>query len=457
MRTSIAMVFSALLCGVVACVGTDGTASDLTGTDYAPRPLASIVLAPDSVDIAIGDEIQLSPAFLDREGKELKSSSVAPQWESSDTSIVRVSPRGVVTARSVGTAQVFVRSGKFYSRGKVRVRRYRNNNNNNNRPPVTEEPDSQPTAPEKPAPEPEKPAPEPEKPAPETPKPPPPPPVAEPEPTPPPPPVAPSTGRPMGVSPNALLSDDFSTYGSTSDLLRSVADFVGGTTSWKLKPLYNDGHNAQMAEIDRSVMYNGHPTLKYNQPGGTEKTPQLWVSLPDGQSLKKMWIRVKVRFSKGYTTDGVTPNYGKGYKLLGWGWKGFYGRGSLELGSITEYYIASYVFDDINSTTPDMKAGRVASEWTDERWYESIILVEVGAKTIRTRWWWGPDGQNLTLRANQTLTMLSGKPAPEVERFMLGLNFNQVRAANQNQAIWYGHWELIDGSKHSNPFNLPGI
>lgn len=203
------MVFSALLCGVVACVGTDGTASDLTGTDYAPRPLASIVLAPDSVDIAIGDEIQLSPAFLDREGKELKSSSVAPQWESSDTSIVRVSPRGVVTARSVGTAHVFVRSGKFYSRGKVRVRRYRNNNNNNNnRPPVTEEPQT-------PAPKPENPPPAEEKPAPEDPKPTlPPPPVVEPDPTPtptppPPPPSVPQTpsGEPVPSASDKILLD----------------------------------------------------------------------------------------------------------------------------------------------------------------------------------------------------------------------------------------------------------
>jgi len=37
---------------------------------------------------------------------------------------------------------------------------------------------------------------------------------------------------------------------------------------------------------------------------------------------------------------------------------------------------------------------------------------------------------------------------------MLGLNFNSPRAVGQNQALWYGQWEVVDGSQYSNPFNL---
>jgi hypothetical protein len=50
--------------------------------------------------------------------------------------------------------------------------------------------------------------------------------------------------------------------------------------------------------------------------------------------------------------------------------------------------------------------------------------------------------------------MAAGQTVPNVNRIMLGMNFNQVRAANQTQALWSGQWEVVDGSQHAHPFGL---
>jgi len=223
--------------------------------------------------------------------------------------------------------------------------------------------------------------------------------------------------------------------------------------------VYTDGVNPSMATLDTDTLYNGHPTVKYNQPGGTNATPELWVGFP--QPLRRFWFRAKIKFSQGFTTDGVTPNYGKGYKLFGWGWRGNNGRGSVELGNVSQYYIVWGVTPGSSSaygSAPDVTASRHAStEWQDNKWYDYIVLYEqTSATTVRERWWLARDGEQPVLQGDNVGQMTSGQ-VPAADRFMMGMNFNQQRAQNQNQALWYGQWELVDGEQNANPFGLPGI
>jgi hypothetical protein len=266
------------------------------------------------------------------------------------------------------------------------------------------------------------------------------------------------------LSGKAFLWDDYTGYRSTADLDLMISRNIAGGTGDPHTALYNDGANGDLAKLDMKVLYNGHPTVRYDQPELKNTTPELWVSFP--KPLRRFWFRAKIQFSPGFTTDGITPNYGKGYKLFGWGWRGNYGRGSIELGSINQYYIVWGVTpagtNTAHGNSPDVTASRPASaEWhgdnTYHNWYDYIVLYEqTSPTTVRERWWLAPDGQTPVLQGDNVGHMTTGE-VPPADRFMLGMNFNQQRAKGQNQSLWYGQWELVDGEQYLNPFGLPGF
>jgi len=256
----------------------------------------------------------------------------------------------------------------------------------------------------------------------------------------------------------ALLSDDFSEYSSTAAFLQQVSVNVGGTGNY-LTAMYHDGRNAQLASIDPTVLYNGHATLKYTQPGGTGATPELWVTLPS--SIKTMWLRAKIRFSPGYTTTGTLTNSSNAYKLLGWQLAGVNGSGRLEITNTTQYdlYWSAATYSGATAV-PNTDAGggpSVATEWQDGGWYDYIIEYTVtSATTGVARAWITRDGQTPRLVMTRNRTAASGYTMPSANGVSLGMNFNQVRTATQNQALWYGQWEVVDGGAHPDPFRVNG-
>src|SRR6185312_3656332 len=266
-----------------------------------------------------------------------------------------------------------------------------------------------------------------------------------------------STGP--GLSGLALISDDFSEYANTAALLNNISANIGGTGNWQTA-LYNDGSNAQLAEIDPSVLYNGHATIKYNFPGGTASHPELWPSLP--RPLSTMWLRAKIRFSPGFTTTGVLTNSSNAYKLLGWGYADSYGSGRVEITNTNQYqlYYGTLVSgtNTPNSTPNDFAVGgNITTEWSDGGWYDYIVEYQITSPTTSVaRLWMAKDGSTPVLRATSTSTSLSGYTMSHIGYVMLGLNFNQVRTATQSEALWYGEWEVVDGVQHPNPFGLAG-
>ena len=254
-----------------------------------------------------------------------------------------------------------------------------------------------------------------------------------------------------------LVADDYTQYSSTAALLGNISRIANGGTGDPATSRYSYVANANLLELDRTMVFNGHPTVKYNMPGGTDSVPQATVYFPGGKVLNDMWLRVTIRFSPGWTTDGTLANSGKGYKLLGWAWDAGDGRASVEFGPITDMTIGWYVFRPAgNSMAPYVFSRSLPSGFLNGTgWYDVVVhYQQTSSTTVHEQWWMGPNGTNLILQGDLTGTMAPGQTVPNINHVMLGMNFNQIRAANQRQAIWYGQWEVVDGSQHPNPFGF---
>jgi hypothetical protein len=272
-------------------------------------------------------------------------------------------------------------------------------------------------------------------------------------------PIIPSNSAGSSLSGFAVIGDDFSKYASTADLLNNITRNAGGTGD-QSRVLYNDGTNAQLLELDRTVLYNGHPTLKYNQPGGVGSTPEMWASLKSG-SLGTMWFRGKIRFGPGFTTTGTLVNSSNAYKLIGWGWENSYGSGRVEITNTDQYQL---MWGGINPTTSQATTGitfgiggNISGEWHDGAWYDYIVEYHIISPTSAiARLWIAKDGSTPVLRTTSASNALAGATVPRVGNINIGMNFNQTRAANQTQALWWGQWEVVDGDQHPDPFGVNG-
>lgn len=238
-------------------------------------------------------------------------------------------------------------------------------------------------------------------------------------------------------------------------MARITANNPGGTGP-RSGSFYGDGINASLASIDGSVIYNGHATLKLSQPGGVSNTPWLGVGLPS--PLAHIWYRVKIRFSPGYTTVGTLANSANAYKMLSWVWNGFNGSGRLELSNTNQYQLYENVQALSNGSLvgggTDLIAGSISTEWSDGAWYDYIIEVDHSQNVGVIRLWRGKDGQPPVYQGQALEKMQDGTQMPPLTGVTVGLNFNQTRAPNQNQAVWWGQWEVVDGTLHVNPFGV---
>ena len=51
-------------------------------------------------------------------------------------------------------------------------------------------------------------------------------------------------------------------------------------------------------------------------------------------------------------------------------------------------------------------------------------------------------------------TATGGRTIPEIGFAMLGLNFNQTRAPGKSQSLWFGEWQMVDGTRYPAPFGI---
>lgn len=250
------------------------------------------------------------------------------------------------------------------------------------------------------------------------------------------------------------IAADSVTYSSTAQLQDRISSGIGGTGKGPL--LYTDGVGAVLAQVDNTVKYNGHNTIKYQMPAGGGQ-PELWVHVPD---MKHFWMRAKVRWQPGFTTTGDLAGSSNAYKVFGFGFNpgsttpGVDGSGRLEITNTTQYQIyfgGSYRTGGSAFTAQFATAGNIVNEWNDGKWYDYIIEVDLTRQVGVARVWMAEDGKTPVLRGTSSTTFAQTSWAT-VNYINWGMNFNQHRT--QSQAIWYGQWEVVDGNQYAHPFGL---
>ena len=82
--------------------------------------VASVVVAPESLTVAVGDTTLLIATALDGEGRPLQGVSIA--WSSTDTARVRVSAEGIVIVRDTGVATITAIADQHVGRAVIAVR-----------------------------------------------------------------------------------------------------------------------------------------------------------------------------------------------------------------------------------------------------------------------------------------------------------------------------------------------
>jgi len=256
-----------------------------------------------------------------------------------------------------------------------------------------------------------------------------------------------------GLSGVQIIGDDYSQYKTTADLLAKISTNVGGTCTSSC--IYGDGRGALYVTIDSTVLYNGHHTVRYSfVPGATNNPPELYAGFP---GLDDVWMRAVIRFAPGWTTIGDNAASSNAYKLLAWNLAGVDGSGRIEITNTTQYEI--YWGASVKNTSTPIETeefavpGNITTEWSDGRWRAyTIHWQKTSDSTVDVECWIRVVGDTAGLRAKTTTKMLAGHLPPQVNAFNLGMNYNQPIMAPM--AINYGQWEVVDGSKHPNPFNL---
>lgn len=246
---------------------------------------------------------------------------------------------------------------------------------------------------------------------------------------------------------------DSAVYKTTAELRARISANVGGTGTGNV--IYTDGPNAGLAVVDTVVKYNGHNTIGYLQPAGKNGIPEMWVGI---QPLKHVWVRLKIRYSPGWTTRGTLTNSSNAYKMFGWGFAGYDGSGRIEITNTTQYQFYFGVIDRSNAViVPQIFTfpGNITDEWTKGEWNDYVIdLDHSRADTVVDRLWMAKDGQTPVLKATLKSAVAAGKAMPLVNAINLGMNFNQQRDGLPAQQLNYGQWEVVDGSLYSNPFKV---
>ncbi|HET7585738.1 MAG TPA: Ig-like domain-containing protein [Gemmatimonadaceae bacterium] len=237
-----------------------------------------------------------------------------------------------------------------------------------------------------------------------------------------------------------LLSDIFSQYRSDGDL----------------RLAYLIAHNPELLHLDRSVQWNGHATMRYDQPGGTSASPQVHRSLP--HSLRDLWFRGSYRFSPGWSTKGSRPpsETAEAYKWFAIGWAGGASQRLDVVFTNTDDIYMSAGLAEHGKTLFAQKAQVTsdASFMWDGGWYTLVVHAIAQGSTVTMEMWLQDQSGRVRLHETVSGTTSNGRPVPAMNRVALGMNFNDTRYPGQSQSLWLGEWEVVDGARHPNPFGV---
>jgi hypothetical protein len=252
----------------------------------------------------------------------------------------------------------------------------------------------------------------------------------------------------------SVVGSDWKEYGDTAELraARLFWWFRKDANANDFVNIVDDETFGQVARI----------TFAANEDGAGS-APRMVTKLP--VPLDSIWFRWRVKFSPGFTTRGETPvGHANSYKLAFWLWEGWDGRGQIEFSNTRQYILGCSWWrpgDTVRAVErrlPDSQHfGHVTTEWTDGQWYEYVIHYErLGETTARQHWWrrkLTEDGVIVDGPFVYTGVEITGKPAPRVRAVVLGANKNKNNP--KDMYLYWGPWEVVDGSKYANPFSVP--
>ena len=197
--------------------------------------------------------------------------------------------------------------------------------------------------------------------------------------------------------------------------------------------------------------------------GGPGSAPRMMTRLP--VPLEKVWFRWRIKFTPGWTTVGPEPRgHANSYKMAFWLWDGHEGRGQVELSNTRQYILGfgvkkpgrDYLRYQETPLPGSQSFGHVTSEWSDGQWYEFIIYYEkTGPSSARQHWWrrrLTDQGRLADLPFIYHGIEANGDTTPKVRAVELGANKNKNNV--ETMFLSWGPWEVVDGSKYPDPFNL---
>ncbi|KPL02361.1 MAG: hypothetical protein AMK75_02870 [Planctomycetes bacterium SM23_65] len=181
--------------------------------------------------------------------------------------------------------------------------------------------------------------------------------------------------------------------------------------------------------------------------------------------LDNFWVRLRVRYSPGFTLRGSSPRHANAsYKLFFILFQKATGRSGIEFANGTQYFYSNGQGNFKRKTEKGFgthkHGGHVEGEWTDGEWYEHIIHREVTGPNMYVHRFYRrrltENGKIVDLPWNfwglETIGQ-EGQVARPVRAIQLGANKN--KSNDQTQHLYWGPWEVVDGSRYPNPFNLP--
>ena len=270
--------------------------------------------------------------------------------------------------------------------------------------------------------------------------------------------TAATTPPPSGGSYVKVVGDDWTTF-------RSVADLRAAQTFYWVDSQGRDVYNYVTLVPDAVFGQVVRITFPQNSTG-PGSSPRIRRTF---QPLDKMWYRWRVKFVPGWTTVGVSPSPSdNSYKIAFWTWHNFGGRAGIDYANTSGYLLEWGVRDNagtqmrytesvLSGSAPDF--GRVNTEWTDNQWYEFVVYYEkTGATSARQYYWRRKLTENNVVVNNSWLfygLSETGNTTPQAAAIELGINKN--RNNTSDMYLMWGPWEVVDGSRYPNPWNMPNL
>ena len=254
-----------------------------------------------------------------------------------------------------------------------------------------------------------------------------------------------------------VAGNDWQAYNSSADL-RAAQNFVW----WDSRDVYNYVNVVPDATFGKVVRI----TFPQNS-GSPGSSPQMHQSL--SQPLAKMWYRWRMRYEPGWTTVGPDPaGHANSYKVAFWLWQNYEARGGVVFTNSTQYLIefgvrqpgGSYLqYNERPIPGSALNFGNVSTEWTDNQWYEFVAYYDkTGPTTAQQHYWRRRLTTNGQVAPGPWIYMgldLSGQPTPLVRGIQLGINKNKNNT--HDMYIYWGPWEVVDGSAYPNPWGMPNV